>query len=63
MWNIVLMVLGALLAMGATIAQVRHELFSYAWAGQGPSWYAMLMGAFCFLLGLVGFLHRKKQGG
>jgi hypothetical protein len=64
MLNIIFMVFGALLVLEASIAQAQRDQFWYAWgAAQGTAWYAMLMGAFCFLFGLVGFLHRKKRRG
>jgi hypothetical protein len=59
MWNIILMIFGALLVLEALISQLSHEQFFYVWGGRGPSWYAVLMGAFSFLLGLVGFLRVK----
>jgi hypothetical protein len=63
MLNIIFMVLGALLVLTASINQLLHQQSWYAWGALGPSWYAILMGAFCFLFGLVGFLHQKKRGG
>ena len=62
--NIFFMVLGGLMTLEALSAQLLHNQLLYAWgAASGPSWYGILMGAFVFLFGLVGFLHRKKRSG
>ena len=50
MRNIILMILGALLVLGASINQLLHQPSWYAWgAAQGPSWYGILMAYFASL--------------
>ena len=65
MLNIALMILGALLLLEGSIAHVRHEPSLYFWgpAPKGQAWEVMFVGAFCFLVGSMGFVNRKKGRG
>ncbi len=59
--DIVLTTVGALLLLEATIALTRHEPLLYASGPKtGRAWEALFMGVFCFLVGVMGFVKRKK---
>jgi len=64
MVNIVLMILGALLLLEGAIAHMQHEPSIHSWgvAPKGQAWEVMFVGTFCFLVGLMGFVKRKKGG-
>jgi hypothetical protein len=63
--NIVLVVAGAVLLVDASIALERHEPSLHFWGTtpKGQAWEIMFMGAFCFLVGFMGFVNRKKGRG
>ena len=60
--NSILVIAGAVLLLDASLALARHEPSLHLWgaAPKGQALEVMFVGAFCFLVGFMGFVNQKK---